>query len=78
MAAVVQLKNTSKVIASPSISEAETVPIAVVFSLSANEGDEVNSGALSLVFLIRMVISVLTVSIPSVNVNVIRYVFLVS
>ena len=78
MAAVAQLKNILKVSASPSISVTETVPIVVTFSLTLNEDDDVISGLLSFVFIMTMVTSLVTVSVPSVNVNVMRYVLLVS
>ena len=69
---------TVKVIESPSTSEAVTVPIAVWFSAALKVASEVNSGATSLTLAMAIVISLVTVSVPSVKVSVIEYDVLVS
>ena len=69
---------TVKVTSSPSASVAITVPIAVWFSAALKVASEVNSGATSLTLVMAMVISLVTVSVPSVKDRVIIYELLVS
>ena len=69
---------TVKVTSSPSASVAVTVPIAVWFSAALKLASEVNSGAMSLTLVITMLISLSTVSSPSVKDRLIEYAALVS
>ena len=61
-----------KVTSSASASVAVTVPIAVWFSAALKVASEVNSGATSFTLVIVIVISLVTVSVPSVKVSVIE------
>ena len=61
-----------KVTTSPSASEAVTVPTAVWFSSIVKVASDVNSGTMSLTFVISMVTSLVSVSLPSVKDKVIE------
>ena len=63
---------TVKVILSPSASFAVTDPIAVWFSAALKLASEVNSGAVSLTLVTVTVMSLVTVSVPSVRDRVIE------
>ena len=69
---------TVNVTSSPSASVAVTVPIASWFSGVSKTASEVNFGAVSLILVMDIDIVFLTVSSPSVKVNSIEYVLLVS
>ena len=67
-----------KTIPSSSASDAVTAPIAVWFSAALKVDDEVKLGILSFTLIKLIMISLETVSVPSVKVNVIEYKSLVS
>ena len=69
---------TLKLTESPSASVAVNVPIAVWFSATLKVALEVNSGAISLTLVILIVISLVTVAVPSVKDSVMTYEDLVS
>ena len=69
---------TVKVGEVPSASVAVMLPMAVWFSAALKVALEVKTGALSLIFVIFMVMSLVIVSIPSVKDNISEYEFFTS
>ena len=57
---------------SPSSSVAVTMPMTSWFSSTEKADSEVNTGAISFTLVMAMVISLVTVSVPSVRVSVIE------